>query len=84
MHEASYYTSKDPKKFEPIFAKNSQEIAVLAKKPHFWAIFFNFLGPLGGLGGPDRSDIAREGCNMYLKGPCQVSFGSVIFTELDP
>ena len=73
------------KKPEPILAKNGREIAIFSfEKRHFWAIFFNFLGPLGGLGGPDRSDIAREGCNMYLKGPCQVSFGSVIFAEFDP
>ena len=45
--------------------------------------FFNFLGPWGGLGGWVRSDIARGHCNMYLKGPRQVLFGSVIFTEFE-
>ena len=31
-------------------------------------------------GGPDRSDIARGHCIMYVKGPRKVSFGSVVFT----
>ena len=54
----------------------------LAKKRHFWARFLLF-GPLGGLGGWVWSDIARGHCNMYLKGPRQVSFGSGNFTDFE-
>ena len=67
----------------PFRPKMIEKSRFLAKKPHFWAIFELF-GPLGGLGGSNKSDIARGGCNMYLKGPRQVSFGSVIFAKLDP
>ena len=63
-----YRLYKTHNQFQPVLAKMAEKTLFLAQKCNFKA-FFELSGSLGGLGGPDRCEIAMGHWVVYIKGP---------------